>query len=158
MLIWRGSFPATYVQHNLSSLRKICYLYLQCILFVWKHHGSQILLYIAITWGVFKNTDAWDSSPQNSKWSYYRVWLGIRIFKNIFYLFFRERGREGEEREGEERQCVVTSHVPPTGDLACNPGMCPNWELNWWPFGLQTGTQSTEPHQSEEHQDFFKAP
>ena len=34
----------------------------------------------------------------------------------------------------------------PTGDLACNPGLCPDWELNWRPFGLQAGTQSTEPH------------
>ena len=35
---------------------------------------------------------------------------------------FRERGREGE-REGEKHQCVVVSHMPPTGDPACNPGM-----------------------------------
>ena len=55
----------------------------------------------------------------------------------LFYLFiFRERGREGE-REGEKDQCVVAFHVPPTGDLACNPGMCPDWELNLRPFGLQ---------------------
>ena len=41
-----------------------------------------------------------------------------------FYLFiFRQRGRE-EGREGEKHQCVVASHTPPTGDLACNPGMC----------------------------------
>ena len=36
---------------------------------------------------------------------------------------------------------------PPTGDLACNPGMCSDWELNEQPLGLQAGTQSTEPHQ-----------
>ena len=37
-----------------------------------------------------------------------------------FYLFiFRERGREGE-RGGEKHQCVVSSFVPPTGDLAHN--------------------------------------
>ena len=41
--------------------------------------------------------------------------------KEFIYLFL-ERGREGE-REGEKHQCVVASHVPPTGDLACNPGM-----------------------------------
>ena len=47
-----------------------------------------------------------------------------------FYLFiFRERGREGE-REGEKHQCVVASRAPPTGDLACNPVMCPDWESN----------------------------
>ena len=42
---------------------------------------------------------------------------------------------------------MVASHTPPTGDLAHNLGMCPDWELNWQPFGLQGGTQSTEPHQ-----------
>ena len=50
--------------------------------------------------------------------------------KKKFYLFiFRERGREGE-REGEKHHCVVVSLVPPTGDLAHNPSMCPDWELN----------------------------
>ena len=38
-------------------------------------------------------------------------------------------GRVGE-REGEKHQYVVTSHVPPTRDLAYNPGMCPEWESN----------------------------
>ena len=37
--------------------------------------------------------------------------------------------------------------VAPTGDLAYNPGMCPDWESSWWPFGSQAGTQSSEPHQ-----------
>ena len=65
----------------------------------------------------------------------------------LFYIFiFRERGKKGEI-EGEKHQCVVASHTPPTGDLACNPGMCPDWESNQQPFGLQAGTQSTEPHQ-----------
>ena len=44
-------------------------------------------------------------------------------------FIFRESGREGE-REGEEQQCVVAFHSPPTGDLACNLGMCPDWESN----------------------------
>ena len=52
------------------------------------------------------------------------------FFKKRFYLFiFRERAKEGE-RKGEKHQCVVVSHVPPTRDMACNPGMCPDWELN----------------------------
>ena len=53
-----------------------------------------------------------------------------------------ERG----EREG-EKHGLVASHAPPTGDLADNPGMCPDWELNQRPFGSQAGTQSIEPHQ-----------
>ena len=55
-------------------------------------------------------------------------------------------GKEGE-RQGEKHQCVVASQVPPTGNLACNPGMCPDWESNRQPFGSQASTQSTEPHQ-----------
>ena len=33
-------------------------------------------------------------------------------------------------------------------DLVRDPGICPDWELNQLPFGLQAGTQSTEPHTS----------
>ena len=53
-------------------------------------------------------------------------------------LIFREEGKH---------QGVVASCAPPTGDLAHNPGMCPDWELNWRLFGSQASTQSTEPHQ-----------
>ena len=59
-------------------------------------------------------------------------------------LIFRERGRE-REREGEK--CMVAFHTPSTGDLAHNPGMYPDWESNWQPFGSQADAQSTEPHQ-----------
>ena len=41
--------------------------------------------------------------------------------KDFIYSFLDGGG----EREGEKHQCVVASHKPPTGDLACNPGMCP---------------------------------
>ena len=52
------------------------------------------------------------------------------LFLKVFYVFiFRDRGREGE-REEEKHQCVVASHTLPTGDLAHNPGMCPDWEWN----------------------------
>ena len=54
----------------------------------------------------------------------------FKFFSKDFYLFiFRDRGMEGE-RKGEKHQCVVASRTPATGDLACNPGMCPDWELN----------------------------
>ena len=66
----------------------------------------------------------------------------VYLFLKILFTY-RERGREGE-RDGEKHQCVVASHVPSTGDLAPNPGMCPNWELNQRPFGSQALTQSTE--------------
>ena len=51
------------------------------------------------------------------------------FFKRFYLLTSRERGREGEG-EGEKHQRVVASHVAPTGDLAGNPGMCPDWDSN----------------------------
>ena len=76
------------------------------------------------------------------------------FFKRFLKFIFRERGKE-REREGEknididvrEKRQLATSHMPPTRDLSCNPSICPDWESNWWPFGLQVGTQHTEPHQ-----------
>ena len=71
---------------------------------------------------------------------------GVFFFFKIFLktYFFREKGREGE-REGEKHQ-LVASHMPPTGDLACNPGKCPDWELTPWPFGLWASAQSPDAH------------
>ena len=68
------------------------------------------------------------------------------MFKDFIYFIFRQRGWKGETK-GEKHPCVVASHMPPTGDLARNPGMCPDWESNWWPFSSQAGTQSTEAQQ-----------
>ena len=53
------------------------------------------------------------------------------------------------EREEQKHQSVVASCARPTGDLAHNPGMCPDWESNWRLFGSQAGTQFTVPHQPE---------
>ena len=64
------------------------------------------------------------------------------------------------EREGEKHQCVrdtligSLSHVPNWG-LGCNPGMHPDCESNQQLFGLQTGAQSTEPHQPGQNLYFF---
>ena len=53
-----------------------------------------------------------------------------------FYLFYFQR-KVGREKEREKYQCVVASQVAPTGDLACNPDMFPDWKSNWQPFGSQ---------------------
>ena len=67
------------------------------------------------------------------------------IFKRLYLVIFRERGRE-KERDRKKHQCVVVSHAAPTGDLAHNPGMCPDWESNQRPFSSQACAQSTELH------------
>ena len=55
------------------------------------------------------------------------------FFFLILFIYFLDRG-EGREKEGEKHQCVVASRAPPTGDLAHNQGLCPDWESNWRPF------------------------
>ena len=47
------------------------------------------------------------------------------------------------------------SCTPPTGDLARKPGMFPDWESNWQPFGLQAGTQCTEPYEPGQYTHTF---
>ena len=49
------------------------------------------------------------------------------FLKDFIYLFLdRVEGKEKEE--GKKHQCVVASLMPPTGDLACNRDVCPDWE------------------------------
>ena len=85
---------------------------------------------------------------ETSLWAWWVPWglLLFSLFFKRFYLFiFRKRGGAGE-REGERHQCVLASCAPPTGDLARNPDMCPDWESSQRSFGLQAGAQSTKPY------------
>ena len=58
----------------------------------------------------------------------------VDSFLDVIYLFL-ERG-EGREKDRERNTDVrevyrlVASRAPPTGDLAHNPGMCPDRALN----------------------------
>ena len=74
------------------------------------------------------------------------VWFSAAfIFFLRFYLFL-DRG-EGREKEKERNiDQLPLTHTPNRG-LAYNPGMCPDWESNWWPFSLQDDAQPTEPNQ-----------
>ena len=75
----------------------------------------------------------------------YLTFLLFKKFFQIFYLFFRQG--EEREKEGEKHQCVWEKHQStasptfPPGDLAHNPGMCPDWEYNQQPSSLQSGAQ-----------------
>ena len=55
------------------------------------------------------------------------------FFLKYFIYLFLDGGerKEKEEREAEKHPCVVASSALPTGDLAHNPGMRPDWESNW---------------------------
>ena len=56
-----------------------------------------------------------------------RTFLHFLFFKRFYLFIFRGEGREiGRETS----MCGCLSHAPPSGDLAHNPGMCPDWELN----------------------------
>ena len=75
------------------------------------------------------------------------------LLKKILFSF-REMGMEGE-RDGEKHQCVRDTSISclsqTLNQRPGNPGMCPNWELNQWPFCSQASAQSTEPHQPGPH-------
>ena len=48
--------------------------------------------------------------------------------------------------EGRKRRRGTSTCGNPAGDLACNPGMCPDCEWNQRLFGSHADAQSTEPH------------
>ena len=76
------------------------------------------------------------------------IWTLFFLFKILFIYRGGAGGRKSKRNiDVQEIHWCVASHMPPTGDLAGNPCMCPDWESNWWPFGSQASTQSTEPHQ-----------
>ena len=75
------------------------------------------------------------------------------FLKDFTYLFLERGGGREKERERNINP-VVASHVAPSGDLAHNPGICPDWELSWWPFGSQP-TLSPLSHSSQGRILFF---
>ena len=59
------------------------------------------------------------------------------VFVCLFVLFLeREEGRKERNIHVWENHWLVASCIPQTRDLACNPGMCPDWESNLQPFSL----------------------
>ena len=51
--------------------------------------------------------------------------MHVCMYACMDLFIFREGGREGGRAEG-KHQCVTASLMPPTGDLTCNPGLCPD--------------------------------
>ena len=72
----------------------------------------------------------------------------LLFFLKILFIYFlkREKGREKERVRNVnvlEKHWSVASCTPPTRDMACNPDICPDVELNQWSSGLQDDAQ---PH------------
>ena len=111
-ILRQTSVTSLHSHGNLEGWESLAPLFGDC--FVWRFCFWLLLLFLILThWG-------------------YVYW-----FLKRFYLFiFRE---EKGWREGEKHQWVVASQAPPTGDLAHNPGMCPDSESNQQPSGLQVG-------------------
>ena len=78
------------------------------------------------------------------------LFLFFLFFFKVLFIYFQREGK-GRRKQGKETSMYgCLSRAPNWGpglQLACNPGMCPDWELNQRPFGSQSGTQSTELHQ-----------
>ena len=100
-------------------------------------------------WQILPDVPWWAKSPKVYGMISHKTYKKSLLFpflKRLYLFIFRQKGKK-REREGEKHQCVVASHVPPTGDLACNPGIWSDSVSNRQPFGLQASAQSTEPHQ-----------
>ena len=65
--------------------------------------------------------------------------------KHFIYLFLESR--EGKENERERNINVWLPLMCPLLGTWPATQACADWESNWWPFGSQAGTRSTEPHQ-----------
>ena len=76
------------------------------------------------------------------------------FFLKILFIYFQKERKGGRKRGRETSMCGCLLSASYWG-LACNPGMCANWESNQQPFGLQAGTQSAEWHQPG-HMILFK--
>ena len=63
------------------------------------------------------------------------MFFSLFLFKDFIYLFL-EKG-EGREKERERNINVCCLLCGPHRGPAHNPGMYPNWESKWWPFGSQ---------------------
>ena len=86
-----------------------------------------------VDYGTIKGINQLYGKRINGQLKRFQIFLKYKFcynfLKRVELFIFREREREGE-RGREKHQYVVASRIPLTGDLARNPGMCPDWESN----------------------------
>ena len=70
-------------------------------------------------------------------------WKNHIFLKDFIYLFLDKR--EGREKERERNNNVW---LPPTWDLACNPGMCSRLGIERLTLWFEDRHSTTEPHQA----------
>ena len=94
---------------------------------------------IIVTSKLALNNTSWTT------WGYLYVDFFLSWFF-IFYLFLERGKRRKKERERNihawEKHLLVASRMPLPGDLAHNPGMCPDQEPNRWPLVCWTTPNS----------------
>ena len=56
------------------------------------------------------------------------VCVCVCVYLKVLFTYFQKEGKEGKKRG---RETSIGCLLPPTQDLAHNPGMCPKWESNW---------------------------
>ena len=89
----------------------------------------------------------WASAPYTMRSISSLMRYQLRCLTHFFFKILFIFPQRGEGRERRKHQCVVVSHATSTRDLVRNPGICPDWESDQPPFGLQADAQSTELHQ-----------
>ena len=76
----------------------------------------------------------------------------------VRFFFFLKREGKGRRKRGKETSMSGCLFTPCTGDLVHNPRVCPDWESNPWPFGLQACAHSTELQGLGHSQSFASDP
>ena len=86
----------------------------------------------------------WERRERNTNLLFHLFMCSLvaSFFKDFIYLFL---GGGGKEKERDKNiNMWEKHHVPPSRDLAHNPGICPDcypdWKSNQWPFSLQDNT------------------
>ena len=140
----------TFVKNHLGVFAQVCICVLHCVLLICAF--IFLLLHYSHYWSyiVILNIGKSNASHFIFLVKFVLALLGPVLFFSFLlnkdFIYFQTKGKGGRKRGRETSICCCLS-CPPTGDLACNTGMCPDQESNQQPFGSQAGTQSTDPNQ-----------
>ena len=63
--------------------------------------------------------------------------LYFSVYCSFFFLLLVPERGERRDKERERNTDQLPPACAPAGDQTCDPGMCPDRELNQRPFGLQ---------------------